>query len=196
MKNIVVLGLDPGLSNTGFAVAEVDPMKGRICAVREVGNSSTDRRNHKLVRQSSDQLRRAKLQAATLRNIIEKHEIDAIAMEVVGTTQYKYPTLSFGVMMGIVAALDLPVMEVTPREVKIAATRNERASKRDIIEWALAKTGKRRVGWPTSERDNHLGLTLNGKRVARAAEHPADALAAIEAAINAEQFRMGALFRR
>jgi len=91
------------------------------------------------------------------------------------------------------ASLEQPIVEVLPYEVKAAATGNARAPKRDIIAWALALPSPQPLNWPTSRRTNSLNLSLNGKFLTKAAEHPADALAVIQAALRSEQFRLALL---
>lgn len=192
MSTLRILGIDPGLSNMGYAVADVDARSATITAVREVGISQAERQNLLGVRKTSDHLRRAMIQAKALRQIADAHGVAAVAMEMVTLTPYKHPTFSFGVMTGIVAGLGLPVIEVLPHEVKFAATGDKRGSKRDIVAWAIRKTGKRSLAWPTSARENAFRLTYRGQNVAKIAEHPADALAAVEAAVRTEQFRFAA----
>lgn len=190
MSRITVLGLDPGLATTGFALALVDPATGRIEDVLDVGTIETRRTQHRSVRKTSDDLRRAKEHVTCLRRILAGRIVDVVAAEMATTTPYTYPTFSFGVMTGILASLDQPIVEVLPYEVKAAATGNDRASKRDIIAWALDLPSSKPVIWPTSRRSNQLNLTYRGERVCKAAEHPADALAVIQAALRTEQFRL------
>lgn len=94
-------------------------------------------------------------------------------------------------MTGIVASLGLPIIEVLPAEVKEAATGDPRATKGDVIAWAVQQTHSGHVDWPTSHRANKLRLTYEGKHLTLSAEHPADALAAIEAALRTDQFHLG-----
>jgi len=190
VSKLMVLGVDPGLALTGFAIAEVNVQTGTIAKVREVGVLKTEKNPHRIVRKTSDDLARARLQADRLRALMDKHHIDVIACEMATTTPYTLPTFSFGVMIGIVAALAKPVIEVLPSEVKIAATGTRNATKQEIIHWAVKLTSRQRLDWPTSNRRNQLGLLYQGSSVTLAAEHPADALAAIQAALLTEQFRL------
>jgi Holliday junction resolvasome RuvABC endonuclease subunit len=187
---ITVLGLDPGLGSTGYAIAAIDLATRRISRVIKVGIVTTDRQKLKQVRQTSDCLRRAAHLTRNLTSIIAEHGVSMIAMEMCGASPHIYPTFSFGVMIGIAASLDRPIIEVLPNEVKLAATGNKKATKSEIVAWAVKKTGKRNVGWPTSRRANSFNVVLQGKYVTKAAEHPADALAAIEASLNTEQFKL------
>lgn len=187
---ITVLGLDPGLGSTGYAIAAIDLATRRITRVIKVGIVTTDRRKLKQVRQTSDYLRRASHLTGSLKPIIVKHGVSVIAMEMCGASRHIYQTFSSGVMIGITASLERPIIEVLPNEVKLAATGNKSATHSEIVAWAVQKTGKRNVGWPTSRRANSFNVVLQGEYVTKAAEHPADALATIEASLNTEQFKL------
>lgn len=188
-----MLGIDPGLSMTGYAAASVDPERALIIHVLEVGVSATERRNLKQVRKGSEHLRRGREQAVVLNAIIDRYCPAAVAVELTTTTKHKHPIFSFGVMTGIVACMDPPVVEVLPHEVKLAATGNKRATKADVIQWALNQPGSTSVEWPVSARRNSLNLQHEGLHLMRIAEHPADALAAIQAALLTEQVRLAYL---
>lgn len=188
----IILGIDPGLRSTGFAAAEIDKNSGEIVRVLQVGTIQTEPQTGRKVRKTSDHLRRAREQANAIQSVIDRHNVSVIAFELSTVTPYTHPTFSFGVMTGIVAALGRPIIQVLPQEVKFAACRNTRATKRDVIVWALAKTEGDNLSWPTSARANSLGLSYLGRNVTIAAEHPADALAAIEAALATEEFRLAA----
>jgi Holliday junction resolvasome RuvABC endonuclease subunit len=190
LKELTMLGLDPGLSNTGFAVANVNLANRRISKVLRVGLIETERQKLKQVRQTSDNLRRARHLFHSIQAVIRQHDVSLIAMEMCSASQHIYPTFSFGVMIGVAASLQQQIIEVLPHELKRAATGDKRATKAEIIAWAVRKCGNRRVGWPVSTRANQMALMLRGLYVTKAAEHPADALAAIEAALNTEQFRL------
>lgn len=194
-KTVTFLGLDPGLSFTGFAVALVDITNSAIVSVIEVGVIGTERQKSKKVRITSDSYDRAKIHSQAIQRLIDKHKVDLIAMEMAAATRHIKPTFSFGVMTGIAACLEPPLIQVLPREVK-AATGDKDAGKREIIAWALEKSVRGGADWPTSSRSNGFALSWRGKNVTRAAEHPADVLAAIEAALATDQFRLAArLFR-
>ena len=183
-----MLGLDPGLNSTGYAVASVDLAKRQIICVHTLGVLTTRRDNSRRVRRSSDDFRRAKSLVLRIRAISAEHDIKLVAAEMASTSPYKRISLNFGVMLGILASLDCAVIEVLPQQIKQAITGTRSGEKLEIIKWALGITGEEPVGWPTSKLPNRLGLTHRGRPVTLAAEHPADALAVIQAALESEQF--------
>lgn len=189
MPQFVILGVDPGLRHTGYAVADVDLERRSIGRVLTLGTIETLPLKARTVRKTSDHLRRAQEHASRFHQLIEQYCVKAIAMEMTTLTPYKHPTLSFGIMTGIIAALRRPIIEVLPREVKRAAG----ATKRDVVAWALTKTKQQRnLPWPTSPKPNDFGLTYRGRNVTLEAEHPADALGAIEAALQTPHFDLAA----
>lgn len=185
-----ILGIDPGLRSTGIAVAEIDLVQRAIGRVLAVDTLRTVRGKEKAVRKTSDDLNRALAQSARLAEITKGYGISAVAIEMATRTPYNAPNFSFGVMVGIVASLNRPIIQVLPHEVKIAATGDKNATKKEMIAWALEKTRRHKIDWPTSSRPNYLALSFAGKHVALDAEHPADALATIEAALQTQQFAL------
>jgi Holliday junction resolvasome RuvABC endonuclease subunit len=190
-----ILGLDFGLAYTGFAIAEVDIESGSITRVCDLGVITTEsQRQIKQIRLTSDDLRRATIIAEAIGRKRDEAQVDVVAAEMVTSTRHIRPTFSFGVLVGITASLRRPVIQVLPHEVKLAATGRRDASKKDIIQWALRLTERDHVQWPTSARSNSRGLRIGNSFVQRSAEHQADALAVIQAAVRSDQFNLAAAF--
>ena len=190
MSSLTVLGIDPGFASTGFAIADVSLVSCRIAKVHAIGISKTEPTKLRKIRKTSDDLARARQHAGLLRGLVDQYAVDVIAYEMASTTPYTLPNFSFGVMMGIVATLNRPIIEVLNYEVKQAATGDRNATKADVIRWAVGITGRQKIDWPTSGKKNTVNLIYRGRHVTLAAEHPADALAAIQAAIGTEQFHL------
>lgn len=196
MTCLTILGIDPGLRQTGFAVAEVSSATRKITAVHKIGVSMTEITKQLKVRKTSDDLSRAHAHAELLKALVADFDVDIIAYEMGSKTKYTYPTFSFGVMMGVVAALGLPIIELLPYEIKKAVTGDRHATKKKMITWAMKATTDFDLDWPLTPKKNHMGLTYHNRHVALAAEHPADALAAVQAAITSPQFRLAAAIAR
>jgi hypothetical protein len=71
--------------------------------------------------------------------------------------------------------------------VKKAVTGDRDATKEAIIRWALEITHNDNVHWPTSSRQNRMDIQYRAKHVTKAAEHQADALAVVQAALQSDQ---------
>jgi Holliday junction resolvasome RuvABC endonuclease subunit len=97
---------------------------------------------------------------------------------------------SYGICVGVLGALrakGIPFFELTPDEVKIAATNNKKATKDDMIQWARGKYPN--ANWPYYKKNGEMLLS------AKQAEHMADAVATIEAGVHSPLFRQFTLLR-
>lgn len=186
---VTMLGIDPGLSNTGFAVAEVDLNSQRIVKTLELGTIVTERQTTKTIRRTSDDLRRARKIHRELKDVVERYAITVAACEMQSTTPYKRISLNFGITLGVVASFDFYLVEMLARDVKKAVTGDRDAPKEKVIRWALETTRHDDVTWPTSARQNRMDLNFRSRHVTLGAEHQADALAVIHAALQSEQMR-------
>lgn len=184
-----MLGIDPGLSNTGYAVARVDVSARKIVKTLELGTIQTERETAKTIRRTSDDLRRARKIHRELKAVVERHSIAVAACEMQSTAPYKRISLNFGVTLGVIASFDFFLIELLARDVKKSVTGDRDAPKEKIIRWALEVTRNDDVRWPTSARQNRMDLSYRARHVTLAAEHQADALAVIHAALQTCQMQ-------
>lgn len=84
---------------------------------------------------------------------------------------------SYGICIGLLATITKPLLQVTAQEVK-RVVGLPKPSKADMIAWAL----KTHPEAPLA--------TYNGKINAAKAEHQADAIAAIHAAMRLDEFKL------
>lgn len=195
MRKIVrVIGLDPSLTATGWVIADVDVSTSRpkIVDIIEMGLSETSPAPKKSkVRVSSDNLARARKQRACMMLAIDTHKVQIACSEIPSGAQSAKAALAFGIVIGLIAALPVPMVEVTPFQVKDAACGNKYADKEDIMRWALEMT--RKLGglmfWKTAAKANEFQIELDGKFLIKKMEHQADAVAVVEAAIRLPEFR-------
>jgi Holliday junction resolvasome RuvABC endonuclease subunit len=189
-----VLGLDPGFASTGFAVAVVRGRSPTIASVTAIGliESEVDKSARM---KTDDRYWRARGLCRQLEWIAAEFQIDAIACEMPFLSQNRYGNFAHGILFGAIAALDLPTLIIWPPQLKGVARKargagksRSYASKEDVISWAMRTSQPSRVPWPTSIVPNQLGLKYKGQQVAAYAEHPADALAAIQAGIRTKEW--------
>lgn len=177
MSTIKILGIDPALNNLGLARAtlNIETLDIHIDSLTLV---RTDGENAKTVRKNSDDLRRAKV---LYDGMVEacKGASFAIAEVPVGS-QSARAMASYGMCVGVLAACPIPLIQVTPSEVKLAAVGYKTATKDEMIEWAMNKHPY--ANWLMRKSKGQL-VPINDN------EHLADAVAAIEAGIKTEQFR-------
>jgi Holliday junction resolvasome RuvABC endonuclease subunit len=117
-------------------------------------------------------------------------DAQAIFVEVPVGSQSARAMASYGICIGILGSLranGIPFFEVTPTEVKLAATNNKNATKSQMIDWA--KGNHPDAPWPTYLKNGVMCITESK------AEHMADAIAAIYAGVSTQMFQQLQLFR-
>lgn len=136
----------------------------------------------KTVRQNSKDLEAAKQLTAAAVEAIRKAKVTFVEVPV--GSQSARAMASYAMCVGVLGALragGLQFIEVTPKEVKVAATGKDTATKQEMIVWATTKHPE--AAWPTYSRHGKKEISA-GK-----AEHMADATAAIYAGLKTDQFQ-------
>lgn len=180
MSHINVLGIDPSFRNWGMAhgIIHLPSLNIEIKHLQLVG---TESRAGKDVRKNSDDLRCAReLRGGMMLGCMGK----AIAIaEVPVGSQSSRASWSLGIALGVLGACPIPLIEVTPTEVKLATVGTKTASKGEMIEWATTRYPD--LNWLTKKVKGKVTFT-------NANEHLADAIAAIHAGVKTEQFKLTA----
>lgn len=171
-QGVRVLGMDPALRNFGLALVDVEIPSKRLVPVK-IGLIRTEKSKAKDVRHSSSQLRRAEEIAREVR--AWETEAAMCAAEIPSGAQSSAAAYGFGVAVGVIGGHVPPLIEVTAREVKLAALEKVSGSKREMIRWAMGN-------WP------HLDWMMHRGKPQDHNEHMADALAAVKAATQTAQF--------
>lgn len=177
---IRIMGLDPALRNTGIAVFDYDTDTGALVNAGLHLAQTEKGSDLKQVRKSSDDLNRARILRAAILSAIDQFKPQLIAAEVPQGTQDARASFSNGVCTGLLASLPPGLIEVSPNEVKMAATGSiKHVPKSEMIRWATQK-------WPDAPwlraRGNPKGAIIGDN------EHLADACAVVEAAIYTPMF--------
>lgn len=181
-KQIEIVSFDPSMSNFGIVEAgvDVDTLKLNILDMKLV---STESEAKKGVIKVSDNLRRAKeVQTAMIEACKGKAFAIAEIPLMITSQNPRIASLAnynAGMMVGVLASINIPLIQVFPKDVKMTATGLRDACKEEMIEWAMNKY----PGAPWLMRK------LRGKMVPVAAnEHLADAVAAAETGLKDDQF--------
>jgi len=188
MGSILVAGLDPAFANFGIARMQLDleTLSLSLESVRTITTEKLAGKN-KVVRQNSDDLRRAK----------EIH--DAFQQEIKGCTiafaeipsgaQHARSAFGFGTAIGVLASCPVPIIQVMPLETKLASVGVKTAEKPEIIAWAAMLYPH--IQWKTYDRE-----VLKGGKVLRNKgdlhddnEHAADGCAVVHAGIRTPEFK-------
>jgi Holliday junction resolvasome RuvABC endonuclease subunit len=173
---IPILGMDPSLTHWGLASSSLDLTTG---IMDDPVNTLIvpDRLQHKQVRQNSKDLHEAEQLASIVFKLARQAKV--IFAEVPVGSQSARAMASYGVCVGILGALraeGIQVIEVTATEVKKALTGRSQATKREMINAAVAL-------YPTSD------FFARGGKIPDKAEHVADAIGAIHAGVNTSTFQ-------
>lgn len=178
MAVIKVLGLDPSLNSWGIAAGTYDTVTKEL-KIKHVNVIQRLKDDSKRVRQNSKDLAAAQAILKGLQPYLEEKPV--IFAEVPIGSQSARAMASYGICVGIlgaVRAMDSPFFEVTPTEVKVAATGNKNATKDQMISWGLVQFPE--ANWPRKK---------NGDPIASSTEHMADACGAIVAGLSGNEFK-------
>ena len=174
---IKAIAIDAAFANMGLARVEITS-KGGVMKVWAKGIQlvSTEREGHKQVRKSSDDLRRAMILVQGIKDYVGDASI-AFA-EVPSGSQSASAARALGIAVGCLASCPVPVIEVSPMEVKklFSPDGKRKVPKTEIIAWAMKQ-------WPDLPWLRHAG------KITLANEHLADALAIVMAGIATPEFK-------
>lgn len=177
LGEVRIVGIDPALRNFGYAVATVDIESGKFKVV-DLELVKTEDDAGKKVRRNSDDLRRCRHHVEALRRVVKDAAL--VAAEIPVGSQSARAMASYGACIGILASCDVPMIEVTPTENKVCATGKKTASKDEMIEWAHNLFPE--APWLTRKQGGKVVLKNEN-------EHLADAVGAINAALQTEQWK-------
>lgn len=187
------IGIDAAFSNMGFAPVSID--LGRLPGLEAItcealSLTKTVKEAGKVVRVSSDRLRRGQELLEALHAACQGAQVAFV--EIPSGTQSASAAFGLGISVGVLASCPIPIIEVSPMEVKAAVAGRKvtkGASKAEVIEWAAAH-------WPSAPwmRAAHKargkgGVTLPAGRLLDDNEHMADALASVAAGIQTPAFK-------
>ena len=152
LVHMFVLGIDPGLTRTGYGVAT--RRGGRITAIAAgvIRTSSDDPIEHRLA-----------VLAQELRSVIEEHEPTAVAVETVFTNRNRQTAIGVGRASGVALLVageaGIPVTEYTPTAIKLAVTGSGSADKEAMQLMVARRYGLREAPRPADAADA-LGIAL------------------------------------
>lgn len=173
--------MDPSLRNWGLAAGSYN-LEAKELKIVSLAVTCPELSKGKQVRQNSLDLESAF--QLYQRAVALAEGAHAVFVEVPIGSQSARAMASYGICVGVLGALranGIPFFEVTPSEVKLAGPGDKTASKKAMIEWAMAKHPE--ADWPTYKQ-NGINLVSEAK-----AEHQADAVGAIYAGICCNAFQ-------
>lgn len=176
---IRVAGMDPSFANYGIVAMDVPVQRGKPL-LRAMRLISTDGRDRKVVRKNSDDMRRAAELHAGVGEFIAGNKCTLAMAEIPQGAQSARAAWCLGIALGVIAGVQIQIIQVSPIETKLATVGSKTASKAEMIEWAVSE-------YPDA---NWLTHKSKGKIIYSAAnEHLADAVAVTHAGMKSEQFQ-------
>lgn len=177
-KLLRVAGLDPSMSNFGMVKGDLDLTTGDLSIIDVTLSTTTPDSNNKTVRKNSQDLSRARLLSIALVDFL--NDVDMVFVEIPVGSQSARAMASYGMCIGVLSQVNHPLIQVTPTEVKVAATGLKTATKQQMIDWATT----------TYPKANWLKKIVKGViTYTNANEHLADAMAAIHAGVRTDEFK-------
>lgn len=178
-KKIKIAGIDPSLTNTGICIGEYD-LDTNTYTLQDIFLIETAPTKNKQIRKNSDDLERC----GAIANAIYKHCSDCsfVFAEIPVGSQNFRAAFAFGMVIGILAGISKSpntkwrLHQVSPSEAKAAipnGTKN--TSKPEIMDWA----------WETFP---DLQWQVRKDKLVNKMEHPADAIAILNAGVKSEYF--------
>lgn len=178
MASLTVLGIDPSLNNFGFIKANLDLDTGVLTQVTPTLVTAPPEKADKTVRNNSKDLMRArKLQAGLAEQL---QGVDLAFVEIPVGSQTARAMASYGICVGILSSVSVPLIQVTPAQVKKVATGNATATKAEMISWAISYYPE--AAWLQHKEKGKLVFTSSN-------EHLADALGTIYAGVKTDEFK-------
>lgn len=179
-RKIRIIGIDPSLRSTGIAKGwlDIDSMEWEVDEVKLI---KTEKSKIKGIRKSLDDYLRARILYEGVSEAEEKALLAFVEMPI--GSQSADAMKSYGVCIATIASLDIPVIQVTPAQVKSYATGDKLALKEEMIAWA-------------TEKFPDINWLRQGKRLIGANEHLADACGAINAGMEQEDLQAWVAMQR
>jgi Holliday junction resolvasome RuvABC endonuclease subunit len=180
-KTIRVVGQDPSLRNWGLAIGTYCIDTGEIL-IEKLDVICAEVPKGKQVRQNSSDIEcSVQLYKGAAAACLGS---SATFIEVPVGSQSSRACVSYGACVGVLGAMratGIPFFEVTATEVKMAGAGKAHATKKQMIDWAVALHPE--ANWPTHRKGGKDLVTESS------AEHMADAVAAIHAGIKSNSFQ-------
>lgn len=181
----VVMGFDPSMRNWGLAVAnlDMDELEFEVTHIDVITNK-LDKSKKKQVRKSSQNFDRAKRLHKSVLAEIEEHKPKALFVEMPHGSQNASSQLSYAMCITVIGAIanqtGLPVFQLSEAENKKAMGLKGAITKQDMID--AVREVHPDAPWAKHKRNGEMVYTEGFN------EHAADAIAAIRAGLETEEF--------
>lgn len=170
------LGIDPGFAALGWSVVSMAAGDAEVVESGVIRTQKSDRKGE--LRACDDNLARGQRLHGELERLVIAFRPVAVVCEAMSWPRHASVTAKMGIVWGVIASVandhDLPVLQVTPQELKRAVCGRKGASK-DEVRYAVEQRLGNGKGWP---------------KQASLVEHAADAAGAVLACLDHNVLRM------
>lgn len=167
---IRVSGFDAAFANFGIAQAYYDTATQQLTPYRLQLVVTSGGKTKAGLRVSAVELARARhIYKQMRRNTLG---MDICVAEVPSGSQSAKAGHQLGIVIGVLATHDIPLIQVTPTQVKLHSVGDRKATKDQMIDWAVSLYPD--LNWP---------IKSNGRIIKGQAEHLADAIGVLHAAM-------------
>ena len=170
--------IDASMRNLGLAFGTYDLGRSTY-NIGQVHLLQTYPSKEKKVRKSALDYQSGRSMYIGLQNHIREFKPHIMFAEMPTGSQNASGMKSYGMVIQLLGTIAVPVIQVSPQEVKVAAVDSKTASKDTMIKWAVKKWPN--VQWLTRKVKGEIEL-LNKN------EHMADACGAVEAGMQTDQW--------
>jgi crossover junction endodeoxyribonuclease RuvC len=151
-----ILGLDPGTATTGYGVIECDRMSQNLIAYGVIKTGKENLAHDRLAEIYDD-----------VCELIERYKPDSIVIEKLYFAANSKTALAVGQARGVLllaaSKAQIPVIEITPLQVKQGLTGYGKAEKKQVQEMVKVALGLKEVPKPDDSADA-LALAIVGGR--------------------------------
>jgi Holliday junction resolvasome RuvABC endonuclease subunit len=135
-KEFTLLGIDPSLAKTGLCLAKCHQDHG-ITDIVGLKLIKTDSAAEKGKKNKHDLFRAKSIWKDMQLYLAMADFVASETPQIAGDVMQSRSIWTSGIMFGLLATITHPLIQVSALEVKIAATGNRKASKKEMIEWAF-----------------------------------------------------------
>ncbi len=156
-----ILGIDPGLANTGWGVVDFDGQKFRPVSYGTVKTVNTERLEHRVA-----------LIADSVLKIAQEHNVEHLSIEDIFFAKNEVSAIGVAKVIGAVCyamhTIGIPASVFTPLQIKMAITGNGRADKYQVQEMCRILMNLDKIPRPDHAADalaaavcfGNIGITL------------------------------------
>lgn len=141
-----ILGIDPGLANTGWGVVDFNGQKFRPVSYGVVNTEPKDKLENRI-----------SIIAQNISLMAQKYEVEYVSMEDIFFAKNEKSAIGVAKVIGAICfamyRLNIPVQVYTPLQLKMAMTGTGRAEKKQIQEMARVFLGMDKIPRPDHAAD-------------------------------------------